>query len=99
MWLFLLSFKRGNSIPSMEIDTKLLCKSKHFLFWKTGNLIISWISSLSPTIITCLKNHPNNQLFNELGTIWKYNLGLPYLLERAPMLKRAPMRPPLKTKN
>ena len=42
-WLFLLSFKLGNSIPSTQTETKLLYKYKHIFFLKTGSLILNWV--------------------------------------------------------
>ena len=43
IWLFLLSFKFANSIPSTETDTKLFYKYKHIFFLKTGKLILNWV--------------------------------------------------------
>ena len=37
IWLFLLSFKLGNKIPSTQTD------KKHVLFLKAGDLILNWI--------------------------------------------------------
>ena len=37
IWLFFLSFKLRNSIPSTQTDTKLLYKYKHIFFLKTGS--------------------------------------------------------------
>ena len=44
----------------------LFLKYKHIFFFKTRNLILNWIPSLSPTIIPCLKDHPNNQFLQTL---------------------------------
>ena len=60
IWLFLLSFNLGNSIPSTKTDTKLWYKYKHIFFLKTGNLILNWAPSLSPTIIPFIKDYPHN---------------------------------------
>ena len=44
MWLFLRSSKFGNSIASTYTDMKLLYKYEHIFFYKTGDLIINWVS-------------------------------------------------------
>ena len=47
------SFNLGNSISRTQTDTKLLYKYEHFLYLKTGNLIMNWISlSLLQTYCT-----------------------------------------------
>ena len=41
IWLFLLSFKPRNSIPST--NTKMLYKYEHIVFFKTGNFILNLV--------------------------------------------------------
>ena len=63
-WLFLLSFKLGNSIPSTQTETKLLYKYKHVFFLKTGSLILNWVplfllQSIIPERLSSQSTLPN----------------------------------------
>ena len=63
-WLFLLSFKLGNSIPSTQTETKLLYKYKHIFFLKTGSLILNWVplfllQSIIPERLSSQSTLPN----------------------------------------
>ena len=54
------SWSHPRTYPSTQSDTKLLYKYKHIFFLKTGNLILNWAPSLSPTIIPFIKDYPHN---------------------------------------
>ena len=80
IWLFFLSFKLRKSIPALKLTQNYYINMNICFFLKTGSLILNWVP-LSFYFDHTIRErlfftiYPF-QLFSELGTIWKYNLGL-----------------------